>query len=502
MKTIYLLTTAILFILTGCFSDTDKVDYNAYNVLTLSDDKAGEEREKLIRVDRFFTLKLTPTIAQSQEGNESNLEFNWRIRENTVALNPYPYRNIGSTRNLEFEVDVAVGIHRIIYSVTDKITGVTKFLYYNIEVIGEYTKGWTILEEVSGGGDISMILPTGRIVRNIYSRENGVFLETPCVSLSISNHANMKKIFVLTATQGVECSREEYTKLTEFADWFVPGTAPTPAETRPKLYVFTVYLYGGLVNNGNYHARVGGGFPGDPAFGGAIPAPVETDGFRKEYNIAPFIVGRTDGSTATSRPMQIIYDNLQQRFLYLILEGLTPCLKYFPYDAATDPWNPGNTGMSLAYMGNSNVVSMHNALMYDSVGDLFVVKFSSDAVYLATTRFTQSIAGAPSILKGFSTAVNSKVLDHMYVAVGNKIHHYDIPGSSSVEAYAFGANENIIRMHTVNNSGAETLYVATYDGSQGRVYYFPLEPSGSITNNTYSEKFEGFGKIVDLQYKE
>ena len=498
MKTKYMLLAAVLLLAAGCLKNTDEVNYGKFNEVVLSDEKAGDEEGKIMYLDRFQTLNLTPTITQSIATGEANLEFSWKIRRNDVKLDPNEYTEWADTRNLSEEVTAAVGKHRIVYSVTDKNTGIAKYLYYNVQVLGEYTQGWTILEEVAGGGDISMILPSGSIARNIYSKENGEFLETPCRSISLPNFGNLKKVFVLTATQGIECSREEYTKVSTFVDWFVSGTEPEAREIKPQLYKYTHNNHGGLVNDSKYYARIGGGFPGDPAFGGAIPAPVEDNGFRRDYEIAPFIVGR---AVSTNTGMQVIYDNLHRRFLYLALEGLTPCLKHYPYSAA-DAWDPTNVGLTMAYMDDSNITAVHNALMYDDAGDLYILKFDSRAADVKDVKFPVSKDPVPADLKGFTTAVSSKVLDHMYVAMGNKIYHYDLPGSSASIAYMYDPAEKVVRMHTINDGGAETLYVATYDGTQGRVYYFPLEPTGKIKDETFSERFQGFGKIVDMQYKE
>lgn len=498
MKLQALLYIAAITVLSGCANYTDEVTFKDVNEITLSDVKAGEEASKLITIDRFANLVLTPTVTQSKAKDDTNLTFEWKIRENTVAQNPYPYYELGTSKSLDAPVNVAVGIHRVIYTVTDKLTGMSKFMYYNVKVIGEYSEGWTILEETADGGDISMILPTKKIVRNIYSKENGEFLQTPCVSLSVATLADPKKLFILTQNKGVEVSYQEYTKLTDFENWFVSGTAPTGADVKPQLYKFTTRMYAGMINNDKFHARIGGGFPGDPAFGGAIPAPVEADGFRKDYFVAKFIVG------GFSSVYQIIYDNLQKRFMYLTLDGLTPCLKYFAlYDSSKDAFDSRNTGMEMLYMDDSNVQYIHNALMRDDDGNLFIMKFNSRAINDQTVRFPISSHLAPSALKNFTTAVSSKLLDHMYVAVGNRIYHYDIPaGSVSNDHYQFASvNEQIVSMQTINVEGVETLYVATNNNNVGTVYYFPLEPSGEILNNNYSEKFEGFGKIVDFKYK-
>ncbi len=497
------LLAAVLFSATGCFNDTDKVGYRTINEITLSDARAGE----VIVLDRFATLTLTPTITQTLAGSESNLEFNWKIRENTEPRDSYPYYDLGNSRNLDAPIDAAVGVHRIVYSVHDKSTGVSQYMYYDIKVVGEYTEGWAILEETPQGGDLAMILPTGRVQRNIYSRENGGYLETPCVSLAIPNFGEyLHKMLVFTATQGLETSLEEFTRLSDMPEWFVAGTEPAPADVKPEIYQSFMYGWRGLINKGQYHVQIMGGFPGDPYFGGGLPAPEDPDGLRRDYYLAPFI-GRGAASYSTASPAQFVYDNLHKRFMYGYLNGLTVALQYYPSDGA-NAWNPSDVGMTMLHLDESNTEYMHNAVMQDAAGDIWLLRCNGIAAVTTSNipaaarhnRFANSVAPLPAVLKGFSKAVSSRRLDHMYFAVGNKIYHFDVPGNLYSEEYTFGPNEKPVVLRTVLSGGAETLYVATYDGTQGRVYYFPLQATGKLPA-AYSEKFEGFGKIVDMKYK-
>lgn len=487
----------------GCYTNTDEVDYRTVNEVTVSDEMSAEE----IVVDRFETLTLTPTITQTMASGEDNLEFEWKIRENTTPRDPYPYYELGDSRNLSVEVDAAVGIHRIVYSVTDRTTGVSTYLYYDLRVIGEYTEGWTILEETAEGGDISMILPTGRVARNIYSKENGEYLQTPCVSLAIPNYGEyLHKMLIFTASGGIETSLEEFTALSGLADWFVAGTEPAPENTKPQFYDAFIYDWRGLIIDGQYHVQIKGGFPGDPAFGGALPAPEDPDGMRRDYYLAPFI-GHGAASYATASPVQFVYDNMNQRFMYGYLNGLTVAMQHYPADSE-NAWDPSDVGMTMKHMDESNTAYMHNAVMEDEAGEQWLLRCDGTAVVTTSNipaasrhnRFAASATKMPGQLKGFTTAMSSKRLDHMYFAIGNKIYHYDTPANTCSEGYAFGANERPVVMRSKTTGGSETLYVATFDGTEGRVYYFDLEPTGKLPE-TYSERFEGFGKIVDMKYK-
>lgn len=45
------------------------------------------------------------------------------------------------------------------------------------------------------------------------------------------------------------------------------------------------------------------------------------------------------------------------------------------------------------------------------------------------------------------------------------------------------------------------LVVGVDDNGSGEVYYLDLLPTGDVSGNTYSKKFDGFGEIVELNYR-
>lgn len=45
------------------------------------------------------------------------------------------------------------------------------------------------------------------------------------------------------------------------------------------------------------------------------------------------------------------------------------------------------------------------------------------------------------------------------------------------------------------------LVVGVDDNGKGEVYYLDLLPTGDVSGNTYSKKFDVFGEIVELNYR-
>ena len=120
----------------------------------------------------------------------------------------------------------------------------------------------------------------------------------------------------------------------------------------------------------------------------------------------------------------------------------------------------------------------------------------------------QKMSHVPEIANATSF-VASEANKQLYYAVGNTIYIYDILANSAKIAYKFPANTKIKDLKIFKNNGWETanpsfnsrLAVATYNGTEGELYYLDLLPIGDIANGTYSKKFGGFGEIEQINYR-
>lgn len=189
-----LLSAMVMITLTGCLDNNDDVDYRTINVVTVSDPVSVESENEALVVEMFTTFQLTPTISQSIAESESNLEYKWVMHENKSSLDYSQWIDLSTERNLNVEITAATGPYKIMYTVTDKNTGVSAYLQYDIRVIGSLSEGWFILEETAEGGDMAMIKPSGELAREIYSKPNGTHLPTPCHSMVITNYYGTKSL--------------------------------------------------------------------------------------------------------------------------------------------------------------------------------------------------------------------------------------------------------------------------------------------------------------------
>lgn len=460
----------------GCFDSSVDVNWQKYNEVMLFDEQSnvGTENDGLIEVYRLSRFTLSPKVTQSLATDDSNLKYSWRMRPNADPYGDYDYEELATTKDLDIEMTATVGLHRLIFSVTDTITGVSKYLYYDVQVLSDFSKGWLILENTENGGDLAMLVPSSegkdKIYRHIYSTENDMYLENP-VGLMVVNYANFDKVFMIGKEQGYELTREEFTNVVTLDSWFVSGAAPATYNLQCiSMGNFTWY---GLINDGLLYSlgRTGGTEGENFYFTSAMQGPVMTDPYGNEYvsdyYLAPFAVPACSGSSGSVTRRQIVYDDLNRRFMYAYYSsGLVSSLGLYDYDSEKDPWDPNHVDMTMLHVdrfgeddgmnNDSRKTFTYNAIMRDDQGNLFLLQFDGRGGMLRTYEgdtpvnysFAMSKAQLPADFNDFEAAASSKVREHMYISAGSKLYHYDILSGAQTLQYTFAGSEHAVLMRT------------------------------------------------------
>jgi hypothetical protein len=102
----------------------------------------------------------------------------------------------------------------------------------------------------------------------------------------------------------------------------------------------------------------------------------------------------------------------------------------------------------------------------------------------------------------------ARLVPHIYYVVGNQLYLYDIPAKASRLVYSFPAGADVRSMKWYNNVKSSSdpdnyrlMMVATQEGAEGKVYFFPVDLTGDFTGGSYRNVFGGFGQIRDVTYK-
>ncbi|MAW95389.1 MULTISPECIES: PKD-like family lipoprotein [unclassified Leeuwenhoekiella] len=488
MKRFYGLCLFGLFI--WLFSSCELENDNIYDNPNFNEVQVNvEESEAPSTILQFETLEITPSISQSQQSGESNLSYEWTLRTDEQYLNA-PIDSVVATisreRDLQYEVNLTTGDWKIVLRVTDDNTGVTATGQFFITVQNQFSEGWLLLEEKNEMGDLSIILPDGNIFRNIYSSINpDAPLETPLRQLVVTNFSyGVDEIVILSESSGVRLDYNELLKVFDLQDLFWE----IPVPFRPEYHAWHDAINGWVINNGKVHIQVRGGFPGETKYGTAMAFPVVGD----DYHAAPFVA---QGSHPYDGPYPaVIYDEQGQYFVYLSI-ALSPTLKNFPPAPADAPFDMNNVGLDMVYMETGNTENLINAIMKDDSDEYFMLQIQGDQAEPARSYRVMNEAPEIADHTAFET---SKTLDRVYYSAGNTIYLYDIPSGLIIGSpFSLPGGESVTAME-ISSLDPTVMLVTTWDNSEGRVYKLALSGTGEMS---ISNEYEGFGKIIDLAYK-
>jgi hypothetical protein len=498
--TSFLLVVCLAF-LAGCYKDKGNYDYSAINKITITDARSAAR----IFIYQGDTLKLNPTVAQTiaTEG----LTYLWFAYNNSSNSSySLPRDTIARVKDLNYVIDSRIFVlgedYRLTLKVTDPKTGVSSFILYDLTISNKLGQGWMLFEEkANGSGDMSMILPNNTIERNVYSSINpsaplGKPVAINATSFSITDDLSSpgKRIYLLTENDGLELNALTLQKKFPFGYLYFAA----PSVVKPTFQGWTAYLSGvnpfqrmGVsVNNGKVHVNLVGGFPGIKKWGEALSTP---DG-SFDYDMAPEIAGAA--SFSATYPI-VMYDKKYKRFYSI---GTTK-LASFP-TAASTVFDMNNVGLDLLRLDSSNVSGVWSAVMKDATTP-YLLQFKTLATAAdPVITVSKAAINAPGIT-GSKAIVASTLTPHIYYASGNTISKYETTSNTSIETFSFPATENITKMvyqRVVPGTGGARLVVATWNGTESKVYFFNVSAVGDL-GATYTNVFTGFAKIADMTYK-
>jgi hypothetical protein len=498
-----------LTILSACKKDESNSSINSINKVDLVDPKTASP----MVVFQGEFLKLKPTLSQSLGNRIEDLEFSWIVYNNNGAISlAAPRVEIAKTFELNYLVKgdpFVLGEPYIVrLGVKDKASGVTSYINYNILIGNKYSTGWMVLEDKAGKGDLSFVFPDYSAEYGIYNDRNTSGFTGP-KKLEITTYpvtddisTTGKRLYILA-----DNGSQEYNYLTmvkKFDYGFLFFSAPSVQ--KPSVMTWTSqYTYSGVrspalgiaINDGKLYSNLVGGFPGVKKWGDIALNPLGN----QNYSLAPFVVG---GETFPA----IVYDNTAKRFYRIQAFNPTPVagtLEVFPSGAASgvsSVFDMNDVGMTMLFQDSADVVNDYNAVMKDANNQPFLLRYKTKNTTTAPIiTLGKTLMNAPGILT-YTAASGSTSTPHIYYGNANVISRYETSSNAVVETMALPGGETITCIKYIKNfidrSGPK-LAVATWNGTQGKIYYYSISTTGAMGASTNS--VGGFGKIVDLAYK-
>lgn len=523
MKKSFLFATILSLIVAGltfgCSEDKGNYDYVAFNEVYV--DTIGQKTSFV--VGQYEELEINPIVKFTQQNrSEADFTYKWVIYPDSYNEANNMIADVLSTdMNLKAVITQAPlsTNYAVILYLTDKETGLASQMKYTVSVQASILSGIMVLHGNNNEYDLDYIatpnsvpvIETNRWLKNVYSGASGSKIRgaNPFVSTTRRNNTVIDYVYAGTEGEFVLLSGKDFTKQYEGEALFkVQPSAVYPqavaCENQLGRY-FTV-----LVNNNKVHninTRVSMAW--EHTFSYELEPETAVSG---GLNLSPYVY-MADLQDYTSYVGAIIFDNNSRKFLYIPVTAVEESkLKNFVPQATSTDIN--NINKEMIYMGKGYNGDAFCIFTNGTSRELYRIAFNVANVNLSENiqaqRYVLDSQPEISSAKFYACGRNGNVF--LYASDKN-IYVYEYEGSNTAVKINndFPQGEEITAMRIYTPEGMSSLsdvagtilYVATWNGTEGKIYEFAINrTSGRLENNKEPlNVFDGFGKIEDIAVK-
>lgn len=512
MKYTFLAICALMLVLSGCCDDKGNYAYSAINEITI--DTVGKQTQ--FEVYQFDVLDVPVDIQFALETvPDEDMEYRWTIFNNAV-VGVVTAEVIGTERNLHAIIrqPSSATNYSLVLDAKNKKSGVATQMTYTVHITSRVVSGLVVLHTDGNESDIDYIatsravpgINASRHVRNVYfAANNSKILGTPTFVGSMRvNWKTLNSVYIGTREELYKVSGKDFELENLSADMFL--FAPETIDFQSFASLSRTSNGQFLINNGQFH-NISGQYDFEIMFSHAL----ETNEALGAINLAPFIYIPATFSS-TTKFEAVCYDRLGKRFVMRPQNG-APTAKISPFTAQSSTiFDVNNIGMDILWF-ERGYQDYGYAVFQDDAGAkwLYIADFNK-AMDNSMAMAKHDMTALPGITDARFYSTGSRGPVFLY-ATEKDIYTFDYSGSGTAVKIndPFGANEVITAMKvykpyaTTNRLGeadGTLLYVATWDGTEGRLYEFSLnEANGWLRNKTPLEVFDGMGRIVDFCFK-
>lgn len=126
--------------LCSCYADKGNYDYREINEVAI----VGMPDTLVTKFKNADTLKVTPLLEDSFAEN-GDYEYTWLAVLKNDKVNGQFKFEIGKEKDLNYFIDLPLGMYAVYLNVLDKNTGVTWRNHFDLNVITATTTGWLVL---------------------------------------------------------------------------------------------------------------------------------------------------------------------------------------------------------------------------------------------------------------------------------------------------------------------------------------------------------------------
>lgn len=492
-KTLYYLPFLLWLVFSqSCKKDLGSYDYTTIDIPVIDTTGMGQT----LSILRYTNIQLEPKVSITS-GHQ--LTYQWLLYSRTQSSTSIPeVRKLSDELRLDALIGEPVGGYYLELVVTDIETDLKSNMVFDMNVTANMEYGMLVLYEHGQGGDVDLIKTPSQSTANtetthlqqLYSSSYGEYLTATPQFIWASRFSTVNWITVASDNHISRFHGNDFSFLRDQLDLFRRSSTVIA----PQAYVYTMGYYEVLINNGRMHAS-NGTAELDAKFGG--------EGIG-DYRLAPYL-----SENVSSTYAGVGYDELKGRFLRFVPSSLA--MIDFAAPANSDQkFDLRNINKDMLYM-TGGASGYTYSFFKDKTGNghwLYVTNFNNffDDGQLAIDRY--EMTNLPEIEQAQFYQV-SGLASFAYYATNDNIYHYAYNTGNANVAFNIPSGEEItcLRLYKPRpRSGLfdreeRMLYVATWNGSMGKVYELAINETSGVIDPSPQYVFEIEGKVVDMATK-
>lgn len=537
------LTTALV----GCYKDEGHYDYHELNEISVVSPVEGT----YFAVDRYDTLRIDPQLAFSQGAiDESQLEYKWEMYLDDWANTEAKSVVLGEQRTLNAVIarPESTTNYALVLNVKEKLTGSAYRFKYQVNIQPSVLSGLMVLQDDQGRCRLDYLASTyaepsftqNRHLRDVYASANDgrSLIGTPRgVSFSLvtksSYEPQVKNLYVWTDREVARISSSDFTEEYTDADLFMvtPDAINVANVDRSSMYGYSTVM----VNNGDVHLL---NQQVTMTYGYQFSRKLNPNSsLTGELKFAPWVY-QADMFGSQTGYDAILYDEVGKRFVKIAnaIQAEPPLMAFNEQDedVKTTLFDVNNIGMDMLWMGR-NYGALAYAVFVDNLGKRHLYRMRFNVASTTTDASGETVVN-PQVYRqaaakfDFSAAEGGDeailfecgrfAANTMIYATPRNLYTYDFNARRSILLNdPFPEDEQITAMRIYNveyytanlqEVKGTLLYVATWNGTEGKVYEFPINRTTLRLNNRDDADgnlkrpynvFTGFGRVVDMCVK-
>lgn len=531
----YIMLALIVVLVHACYEDKGNYSYNELN--NISVDTTGVQTY-FVR-SQFDTLTISPRLSFSlQNIPENKLDYTWVMYSDKFVNESSTADTLSREKNLNVVLSQTPqnDNYAVVLYIRNNENGAVYQAKYSVAILASVVSGWMVMHTTDGMSDLDYIatpnavptLTATRRMRNVYSTMNGkkIMGNPTFVSAIRVNNSVIDYVYVGTDKQFLLLKATDFSLY--HSDYELFKTKPESILPQyvghgDGIHYLTVLINNNQIQNINNQASQ----KWDVTFSKPLVPGSTLSG---KVAVSPYVYF-ADNASAFVNQACALYDTIGKRFIKVPFSFWEEApLMPFPAQVATAKFDVNNIGKDLIYMAKGYNGDAFAVFKNGSGKLLYRMRFNTLAyVNNDETKPNDELNNLAVALYDMSTLPESDAAkyyacgtrgSYFFYATERNIYAYSYAGSKQAVLVndPFPANEVItdIKLYNPGNDfiplrsvTGTLMYVATWNGTEGKVYEFALNTSSGAFNNkteingVVNKKaplniFTGFGRITGM----